>query len=48
MIMNGQSYKLNVLTCSLLVVFLADAMKWWLFFVVFLPEICFAVINGKK
>ena len=46
--MGGRSYKLNVLTCSLLVVFLADAMKCWLFFVAFLPGVCFAGNNGKK
>ena len=27
---------------------LADAMKWWLFFVAFLPGVCFAGSNGKK
>ena len=26
----------------------ADAMKWWLFFVAFLPGVCFAESNGKK
>ena len=48
MFTGDQSYKLNVLTSSLLVVFLADAMKWWLFFVAFLPGVCFAENDGKK